>query len=69
VVKCKATNELIGKIPQTTQQEMETAVNSCQRAFKTWSKTTPLHRQQVMFKLQQLIKENMVCLFLLLSDK
>ena len=39
---------------------MQTAVNSCQEAFKTWSKTTPLFRQQIMFKLQQLIKENMV---------
>lgn len=55
-----ATNELIGKVPKTTQDEMETAVQSCQQAFKSWSKTTPLHRQQIMFKLQALIKDNIV---------
>lgn len=55
-----ATNELIGLVPKTTQEEMNMAAESSQRAFKTWSKTTPLQRQQVMFKLQQLIKENMV---------
>ncbi|CAF0852298.1 unnamed protein product [Brachionus calyciflorus] len=54
-----ATNELIGLVPKTTQEEMNMAAESSQRAFKTWSKTTPLQRQQVMFKLQQLIKENM----------
>ena len=55
----KATNELIGKVPLSTRDEMETAVNSCKEAYKSWSKTTPMHRQQVMFKLQHLIKENL----------
>ena len=41
---------------------MEQAVQSSQEAFKTWSKTTPLFRQQIMFKFQQLIKENMKAL-------
>jgi len=39
---------------------MEAAVASCKEAFQTWSKTTVLTRQQAMFKLQQLIKANMV---------
>jgi hypothetical protein len=38
---------LIGKVPITTQDEMETAVTSCAAAFKTWSKTSPMARQQV----------------------
>jgi len=54
-----ATNELIAKVPKSTQDEMRAAVDSCSQAFKTWSKTTPIFRQQIMFKLQQLIKENM----------
>lgn len=54
-----ATNELIGKVPKTTTEEMNAAVESSKRAFKSWSKTTPLFRQQIMFKLQNLIKENM----------
>jgi malonate-semialdehyde dehydrogenase (acetylating)/methylmalonate-semialdehyde dehydrogenase len=55
----KATNEVIAKVPKSTQSEMNEAVDSCAQAFKTWSKTTPIFRQQIMFKLQHLIKENM----------
>ena len=56
----KATNELIGKVPHSTKEEMEAAVASSKVAYKSWSKTTPLCRQQIMFRLQNLIKENMV---------
>ena len=42
---------------------MNAAVESSKRAFKSWSKTTPLFRQQIMFKFQNLIKENMVTSF------
>jgi len=54
-----ATNQVVTRVPQSTQAEMEQAVESCQAAFRTWSKTTPLARQQIMFKYQQLIKENL----------
>merc|ERR1711902_324390 len=37
----------------------EAAVESAKNAFKTWSRTTPLARQQIMFKYQQLIKDNL----------
>lgn len=53
-----ATNELLYKVPCTTQDEMQAAVDSSKRAFKSWSKTTPLFRQQIMFKFQALIKDN-----------
>ena len=58
---CQATNEVITRVPEATQDEMNSAVAAAKRAFKTWSNTTALHRQQVMFKYQQLIKDNMVC--------
>jgi len=54
-----ATNEVITRVPESTQEEMQAAVDSCKEAFKSWSKTTVLTRQQYMFKLQQLIKDNM----------
>jgi len=54
-----ATNQVVTRVPQSTQAEMEQAVESCKAAFRTWSKTTPLARQQIMFKYQQLIKENL----------
>lgn len=54
-----ATNELIGNVPKCTKEEMERAVQSSKEAYKSWSKTTPLFRQQIMFRLQHLIKENL----------
>ena len=56
----QATNEVITRVPQATTAEMEAAVASCQKAYKTWSQSTVLTRQQCMFKFQQLIKDNMV---------
>lgn len=54
-----ATNEVISRVPEATDAEMTAAVESCKKAFKTWSQTTVLTRQQCMFKFQQLIKENL----------
>ncbi|XP_054712923.1 probable methylmalonate-semialdehyde dehydrogenase [acylating], mitochondrial [Uloborus diversus] len=54
-----ATNEVITKVPKSTPSEMEMAVSSAKEAFKSWSQTSILSRQQSMFKLQHLIKENM----------
>jgi acyl-CoA reductase-like NAD-dependent aldehyde dehydrogenase len=56
----KATNEVVTRVPEATQDEMQAAVDSCKRAYKSWSKTTVLTRQQVMFNFQNLIKHNLV---------
>jgi malonate-semialdehyde dehydrogenase (acetylating)/methylmalonate-semialdehyde dehydrogenase len=53
-----ATNELIGRVPESTKEEMENAVNSCQSAFKMWRNTSIISRQQCMFRLQELIKRD-----------
>ena len=45
-----ATNQVVTKVPHSTRDEMEAAVESAKNAFKTWSKTTPLARQQIMFR-------------------
>lgn len=45
-----ATNEVVTKVPQCTQLEMEQAVESAKGAFKSWSTTSPLTRQQIMFR-------------------
>ncbi|EEC03541.1 methylmalonate semialdehyde dehydrogenase, putative [Ixodes scapularis] len=58
-LKNPATNELITRVPKCTNAEMHEAVRSAKEAFRTWSQTSILTRQQSMFKLQQLIKENM----------
>merc|ERR1719278_556227 len=53
-----ATNQVVTRVPHSTSDEMNEAVASATEAFKTWSKTTPLTRQQILLKYQQLIKEN-----------
>ena len=40
-------------------EEMNAAVESAKTAFASWSQTSPLARQQIMFKYQALIKENL----------
>lgn len=54
-----ATNELVTRVPKATQKEMEDAVQSAKEAYKSWSKTSIIARQQVMFKYQNIIKSNM----------
>ncbi|CAI5696666.1 unnamed protein product [Oreochromis niloticus] len=53
-----ATNEVITRVPKATQEEMLAAVDSCSRAFRSWSETSILARQQVFLRYQQLIKDN-----------
>lgn len=54
-----ATNEIVTRVPKSTPSEMLAAVESSKAAFKTWSQTSILTRQQVMFKLAQIIRSNM----------
>jgi malonate-semialdehyde dehydrogenase (acetylating)/methylmalonate-semialdehyde dehydrogenase len=53
-----ATNNLVTRVPQSTDAEMIAAVDSAERAFPAWRATSVLHRQQVMFRLVALIREN-----------
>merc|ERR1719278_1512778 len=54
-----ATNQVVTKVPQSTQAEMENAVESAKSAGRTWSRSSPMARQQIMFKYQQLIKHHL----------
>lgn len=53
-----ATNNLVTRVPESTDDELYGAVESAQRAFKSWRNTSWLHRQQIMFKFVALIREN-----------
>ncbi|KAM3529699.1 hypothetical protein MY4038_005287 [Beauveria bassiana] len=53
-----ATNNLVTRVPQMTDEEMRAAVASAEKAFETWRNTSVLHRQQIMFKFVALIREN-----------
>jgi len=54
-----ATNEIVTMVPEATLDEMNAAVASSKKAFRSWSETSVLTRQASMFKFQQLIKDNM----------
>jgi malonate-semialdehyde dehydrogenase (acetylating) / methylmalonate-semialdehyde dehydrogenase len=53
-----ATQTIVTRVPESTPDEMTAAVDSAQRAFKTWRNTSLLSRQQIMFRLAALIREN-----------
>ncbi|CAK1543114.1 unnamed protein product [Leptosia nina] len=53
-----ATNEVIGRVPETTQDELNVALESAKKAYKSWSQSTIMTRQQLMFKFGRLLREN-----------
>ena len=54
-----ATQEVIAKVPQTTQDEINEAVAAAKEAFKTWRKTPITTRARIFLKYQELIREHM----------
>lgn len=58
-LKDPATNNLVTRVPQSTDEELKAAVASAQKAFPLWKATSIMHKQQVMFKLAALVRENM----------
>jgi len=54
-----ATQNLVTRVPESTVEEMSAAVDSAEKAFKTWKNTSLLTRQQIMFRLATLIRDNM----------
>jgi malonate-semialdehyde dehydrogenase (acetylating)/methylmalonate-semialdehyde dehydrogenase len=53
-----ATNNLVTRVPQSTDEELKAAVESAKKAFPAWKNTSIMTRQQIMFKFTQLIREN-----------
>ena len=53
-----ATNNLITRVPQSTDEELKAAVDSAEKAFPAWRATSIMARQQILFRFVGLIKEN-----------
>ncbi|CAM9553581.1 unnamed protein product, partial [Discosporangium mesarthrocarpum] len=51
-----ANQDVVCRVPQSTQEEMATAVWCAEEAFGSWREVPVQQRQRVMFKLQQLIR-------------
>jgi malonate-semialdehyde dehydrogenase (acetylating)/methylmalonate-semialdehyde dehydrogenase len=53
-----ATQEVVSKCPESTQDEMRQAVDAASKAFLTWRETPVGARTRLMFGLQNLIQKN-----------
>ena len=53
-----ATGKTIGKVPISTKEEINTAVEAAREAFPDWRRTTPLARTRTLFRLKELLEEN-----------
>lgn len=53
-----ATNNLVTRVPQSTDEELQAAVRSAEKAFPAWRATSIMARQQIMFKFTNLIRAN-----------
>ncbi|KAK8853282.1 methylmalonate-semialdehyde dehydrogenase (acylating) [Kwoniella newhampshirensis] len=57
-VRDPSTQTLLTTVPETTADEFSAAVEAASQAYKTWSKTSIMRRQRVMFELQHLIRQH-----------
>ncbi|PID65860.1 MAG: methylmalonate-semialdehyde dehydrogenase (CoA acylating) [Gammaproteobacteria bacterium] len=64
-----ATQEVIAKVPQTTQGEINEAVACAKKAFKTWRNTPISTRARVFLKYQELIRANIDELATILTEE
>ncbi|KAH8602583.1 Aldehyde/histidinol dehydrogenase [Bisporella sp. PMI_857] len=53
-----ATGNLVTRVPQSTDAELQAAVESARKAFPAWKATSIMARQQIMFKFTQLVRDN-----------
>ena len=52
-----ATREVLGQLPHATQADLDHALESSQRAFESWKRTSPLERAAILRKVAQLSRE------------
>jgi malonate-semialdehyde dehydrogenase (acetylating)/methylmalonate-semialdehyde dehydrogenase len=57
-VWCPATGEKIARVPHSTAEELDTAVQAAKAAFWDWRCTPPLTRARYLFRLKELFEEN-----------
>jgi succinate-semialdehyde dehydrogenase/glutarate-semialdehyde dehydrogenase len=52
-----ATNEVIGKLPHATKEDLDRALAAAARAFGTWKKSSPIERAKVLRKVGEMARE------------
>jgi len=53
-----ATQKTMAKVPMSTKEEVNAAVQAAREAFPDWRRTTPLARTRCLFRLKELMEEN-----------
>lgn len=52
-----ASGEVLGQLPHATREDLDQALAAAERAFTTWSKTSPLERSAILRKVAELARE------------
>ncbi len=53
-----ATGKVIARVPMSTREEVEQAVEAAREAYPEWRSTPPLARARCLFRLKELLEEN-----------
>jgi len=49
-----ATDEVVGKLPHATKADLDLALESAQKAFQSWKKSSPMERSRILRKVAEL---------------
>ncbi len=52
-----ANDEVLGKLPHASTEDLDRALSAAQRAFESWRKTSPLERSAILRKVAELARE------------
>lgn len=52
-----ATEEVVGRLPLATREDLDTAVEAAHRAFLTWRDSSPLERSAILRKVAELARQ------------
>src|SRR6185436_6366481 len=52
-----ATGEVLAQLPHASREDLDRALAAAQKAFQTWSKSSPLERSAILRKVGQLARE------------
>jgi succinate-semialdehyde dehydrogenase/glutarate-semialdehyde dehydrogenase len=52
-----ATLEVLGQLPHATEADLDRALQSAQRAFESWRRTSPMERSRILRKVAELSRE------------
>ena len=53
------TQKIIAKVQRSNKKDVDDAVNAAKKAFEIWSKMTPAERSSKLYKLAELLEENL----------